>query len=130
MCAWEPVPQCGRKWAASSLIWPHRQEEVSRRCRTVLQGSCRGTDRQHSRQWFRPSKCRFHFGFGLVSQFPEQPNRQRVVDHPRKAEYGQAQLRAQQVVRQFWALIDHWGVHPAARSVPPSFLDTAPGQIG
>ena len=37
MCAWEPVPQRGRKWAASLADLAHRQEEVSRRCRAVLQ---------------------------------------------------------------------------------------------
>lgn len=88
------------------------------------------TERRRPRQWFRPSKRRFHFRFGLVSQIPEQPNRQRVVDHPRKANKVRPNYVRNRLSRQLWALIDHRGAHPVARSVPPSFLDTAPGRIG
>ena len=52
MCAWEPVPQCGRRWTASSPIWPTVRKKSAAVIAPSLQARGRKTERQHPRQWF------------------------------------------------------------------------------
>ncbi len=65
----QPVPgnPCRRAGESGRLF--HRFSPPSGRNQAPLpnrpSGSCCRTDRQRPRQWFRPSKCRFHFGFSL-----------------------------------------------------------------
>ena len=63
--AWGPVPRCRRRWTTF-----HRSGPPTRRSQAAMpdhpSGSRSGTDSHRPSPSFRPGKCRFHLGFGLV----------------------------------------------------------------